>query len=104
MLNDGGISRIPLFFLVARIDGKIVGGASIHPRTDKRSHVEEFGVFIRDAYRDLRLGTTLTNTFTEIQGNVVSRFFRFPCTPQIRELFTSTRNVDIENVADSPEI
>jgi RimJ/RimL family protein N-acetyltransferase len=55
-----------MLYLVARVDHKIVGGASIHPHTDKRSHVAEFGVFIRDGYRNLGLGTTLTNTFTEI--------------------------------------
>lgn len=55
-----------MLYLVARVDDKIVGGASIHPHTDRRSHVAAFGVFIRDGYRNLGLGTTLTNTFTEI--------------------------------------
>jgi len=55
-----------MVYLVARVDDNIVGGASIHPHTDKRSHVAGFGVFIRDGYRNLGLGTTLTNTFTEI--------------------------------------
>lgn len=55
-----------MLYLVARVNGEIVGGASIHPRTDKRSHVAEFGVFIRDSYRNLGLGIMLTNTFTEI--------------------------------------
>ena len=55
-----------MLYLVARVDDKIVGGASIHPQTNKRSHVAEFGIFIRDGYRNLGLGTTLTNTFTEI--------------------------------------
>jgi len=55
-----------MLYLVARVDDKIVGGASIHPQTGKRSHVAEFGIFIRDGYRNLGLGTALTNTFTEI--------------------------------------
>jgi len=55
-----------MLYLVARVNGKIVGGASIHPHTDKRSHVAVFGVFIRDGYRNLGLGTTLTNTLTEV--------------------------------------
>jgi len=55
-----------MIYLVARVNRKIVGGASIRPHTDKRSHVAEFGVFIRDGYRNLGLGTTLTNTLTEI--------------------------------------
>jgi len=55
-----------MLYLVARVDDKIFGGASIHPQTNKRSHVAEFGIFIRDGYRNLGLGTTLTNIFTEI--------------------------------------
>lgn len=53
-------------YLVIRVDGKIVGGASIHPRTDKRSHVAEFGIFIKNGYRNQGLGTNLTDTFTKI--------------------------------------
>jgi RimJ/RimL family protein N-acetyltransferase len=55
-----------MLYLVARTDGKIVGGASIKGHTDKRLHVAEFGIFIRDNYRNVGLGTVLTNTFTEI--------------------------------------
>jgi RimJ/RimL family protein N-acetyltransferase len=53
-------------YLVARVDDRVVGGASIYPCTDKRSHVAEFGIFIRDGYRNVGLGTTLTKTFIEI--------------------------------------
>ena len=52
--------------LVARVDGKVVGGASIHPFTDKRSHVAEFGIFIRDGYRNVGLGTELAKAFVEV--------------------------------------
>jgi len=55
-----------MLYLVARIEGRLVGGASIHPHTDKRAHVAEFGVYIRNGYRNLGLGTELINTFTEI--------------------------------------
>ena len=53
-------------YLVARAEGKIVGGASIQPQAHKRAHVAEYGVFIRDGYRDMGLGTLLTRTFTEL--------------------------------------
>jgi len=53
-------------YLVARVDDKLVGGASIHPHTEKRSHVAEFGIFICDGYRSLGLGTTLTKLFIDI--------------------------------------
>ncbi len=55
-----------MLYLVAKVDGRIVGGASIHPRTDKRSHVAEFGIFIQNGYRNLGLGANLTNTFTKL--------------------------------------
>ena len=55
-----------MLYLIARIGGRVVGGASIHRHTDKRAHVAEFGVYIKDGYRDLGLGTKLTKTFIEI--------------------------------------
>ncbi len=55
-----------MLYLTARVEGKMVGGASIHPRTEKRSHVAEFGIYIRDGYRNLGLGTTLTLMFIDI--------------------------------------
>lgn len=53
-------------YLVARVENRVVGGASIHPYTDKRAHVAEFGIYIREGYRDLGLGTSLTKTLIEI--------------------------------------
>jgi len=55
-----------MLYLVVRVDGKVVGGAEIRPQLDKRAHVAEFGIYIRDGYRNLRLGTILTKTFIEI--------------------------------------
>jgi len=55
-----------VLYLVARVDGKLVGGASIHPFTEKRSHVAEFGIFVRDGYRNVGLGTALTKEFIKI--------------------------------------
>jgi RimJ/RimL family protein N-acetyltransferase len=59
-------TKAGMHYLAARVDGKVVGGASIHPFTGKRSHVAEFGIFIRDGYRNMGLGTELTKTFIEI--------------------------------------
>jgi RimJ/RimL family protein N-acetyltransferase len=55
-----------MLYLVARVEGKIIGGASIHPFTDKRLHVAEFGIFIREGYRNVGLGTELTEAFVQI--------------------------------------
>jgi L-amino acid N-acyltransferase YncA len=55
-----------MLYLVARVEGKVVGGASMHPQTDKRSHVAQFGIFICDGYRNLGLGTAMLKEFIEI--------------------------------------
>ena len=52
-------------YLVARVDGKVVGGANITPRAGKRSHIAEFGIYIIKTHRDLGLGTILTRAFIE---------------------------------------
>ena len=44
----------------------MVGGASIHPKTDKHSHIASYGIFIHKSYRNLGLGTALTKEFVEI--------------------------------------
>jgi hypothetical protein len=59
-------TKAGMLYLVGRVDGKVVGGASIHPFTDKRSHVAEFGIFIRDGYRNVGLGTGLTKAFVKV--------------------------------------
>jgi L-amino acid N-acyltransferase YncA len=53
-------------YLVARVDRKVAGGASMHPCTEKRAHVAEYGIYIREGYRDLGLGTALTQELIEI--------------------------------------
>ena len=52
-------------YLVARVDGKVVGGASIHPHTDKRAHVADFGIYIRESFRNVGLGTASTKELIE---------------------------------------
>ena len=52
--------------LTARVDGKLVGGAGIHPQTDKHTHIASYGIFISKNYRNLGLGTLLTNEFAKI--------------------------------------
>lgn len=49
-----------IIYLAATIEGRIAGGASITPRTGKSAHVAAFGIFIKQEYRNLGLGTTLT--------------------------------------------
>ena len=58
-----------MLYLVARVDGKVVGGASLNPQIDKRTHVAEFGIFICNNYRNLGLGTAITEEFIGIAKN-----------------------------------
>ncbi|MGA3112389.1 MAG: GNAT family N-acetyltransferase [Candidatus Bathyarchaeia archaeon] len=53
-------------YLVARVGGKVVGGASLTPLSGKRSHIAEYGIYVIDSHRDLGLGTLLTKAFVEI--------------------------------------
>ena len=55
-----------VLYLVARVDKRVVGGASMHPQKHKRAHVAEYGIFICKGYRNQGLGTELTKTFIEI--------------------------------------
>lgn len=55
-----------MLYLTASVDGEFVGGASIHPKTDKHSHIASYGIFIGKDYRNLGLGTLLTKEFVEI--------------------------------------
>jgi RimJ/RimL family protein N-acetyltransferase len=55
-----------MLYLTARVDDKLAGGASIHPQTDKHTHVASYGIFIAKNYRNLGLGTVLTKEFVEI--------------------------------------
>ncbi len=53
-------------YLVAKLEGKIVGGATLTPLTGKREHIAEFGIFITQSYRNLGLGTILTKALIEV--------------------------------------
>ena len=55
-----------VLYLVARVDKRVVGGASMHPQKHKRAHVAEYGIFICKDFRNQGLGTELTKTFIEI--------------------------------------
>jgi len=52
--------------LVARVDGKVVGGAGLTPFTGKRAHIAEFGIYIVKSHRDMGLGTLILKEFIEI--------------------------------------
>jgi len=53
-------------YLVARVDGEVVGGASIEPRRGKFAHTAAYGIFIKDGFRNMGIGTKLTNALVEI--------------------------------------
>ena len=55
-----------MLYLVARVNTRVIGGASLHPQKHKRAHVAEYGIFICKNYRNQGLGTKLTKIFVEI--------------------------------------
>lgn len=48
-------------YLLAESNGKVVGGSDFAQGSGKSSHVGNFGISIRDGYRDIGLGTALAN-------------------------------------------
>ena len=53
-------------YLLARVNGTVVGGANLMPLKGKRAHIAEFGVFVIKSHRNLGLGTALLEEFIEI--------------------------------------
>jgi L-amino acid N-acyltransferase YncA len=93
-------TKAGMLYLVARVDGKVIGGASIHPRTDKRAHTAEFGIYIRYGYRNLGLGTIMTKAFVEIAKKHGIEILQLSVYARTRWLFMSTRNAGSRNVVD----
>lgn len=55
-----------LFYLAARVDDDFVGGATIEPRTGKASHIAYFGMYLRQQFRGIGIGTQLLRRIIEI--------------------------------------
>ena len=55
-----------LFYLAARVNGELVGGATIEPRQGKASHVAYLGIYLKRQFRRLGIGTHLMKKITEI--------------------------------------
>lgn len=53
-------------YFVARVNGKVIGGASLTPFTGKRAHIAELGIYIIKNQRNLGLGTILTKELIEV--------------------------------------
>lgn len=55
-----------MHYLVARINGKVIGGASLTPFTCKRAHIAELGIYIIKNHRSLGLGTILIRELIDV--------------------------------------
>lgn len=53
-------------YLVVRVDDEIVGGAGIEPRVGKESHVAVLGVSIKERFRNMGIGTRLTEALIDV--------------------------------------
>lgn len=55
------------FFLIARVDGKVVGGAHVETHPERAiAHVAHYNIFLSKNFRNLGLGTILTKEFVKI--------------------------------------
>ena len=52
--------------LVAKVDGKIVGAASMSVFKGKQAHVAEFAIYIAKGFRNCGLGTILINELIDV--------------------------------------
>lgn len=59
-------TRAGLFYLAARVNGELVGGATIEPGPGKASHVAYFGIYLQREYRSTGIGTRLMRKIIEI--------------------------------------
>jgi L-amino acid N-acyltransferase YncA len=59
-------NKTGMHYLVARIEGKIVGGAVLLPSNGKEAHVAQFCVFVHKDFRDLGLGTIFAKELIEV--------------------------------------
>jgi len=55
-----------LFYLAARVDDELVGGATIEPGPGKASHVAYFGIYLKRQFRIMGIGTRLIKRIIEI--------------------------------------
>lgn len=55
-----------MYSLIARVDGKVIGGAGLTLFTGKKAHVAEFGVYVLKGYRNRGLGTIFLNELIEV--------------------------------------
>jgi hypothetical protein len=85
------------FFLIARVDGKVVGGAIVQPppqaQTTNRAHVAHYDIFISKNFRNLGLGTLLTKEFVEIAKQHGVEILQLSVYASNERALTSIRNV-----------
>jgi len=55
-----------LFYLAAKVDGEFAGGATIEPKRGKESHIAVFGIYLKQQFRNMGIGTRLVQRIIEI--------------------------------------
>lgn len=55
-----------LTYIAVKVDGELVGGATIEPKEGKASHVAYFGIFLKRELRNLGIGTRLTRKIIQL--------------------------------------
>jgi len=55
-----------LFYLAAKVDDELIGGATVEPGLGKASHVAYFGIYLTRQFRKTGIGTRLVEKIIEI--------------------------------------
>jgi len=90
-------------YLVARVDGKVVGGASIEPKPAKMSHVVVYGIFIMNEYRGLGIGTELTKAMIETakkRGFEIMQLSVYASNPRAKRVYEKCGFREIGTIKD----
>ena len=55
-----------LFYLASRVNGELVGGATIEPGPGKASHMAYFGIYLKQQFRSMGIGSRLIKRIIEL--------------------------------------
>lgn len=59
-------AKAGLFYLAAKVNGEFVGGATIEPKRGKESHIAVFGIYLKQSFRNMGIGTRLVQKIIQI--------------------------------------
>jgi len=92
-----------LFYLAARVNNELVGGATIEPGLGKSSHVAYFGIYLKRQFRSIGIGTRLIKRIIEIaqqKGFEIMKLTVFQTNQQALRLYKKFGFQEIGRIID----